>query len=60
MSICRVLPISLVVALAVPAANVAFEADRWQRSNDATVISDMSLVKPKASLSNLRKRALAP
>lgn len=36
--------------------NPVFEADRWERSKDAIIISDMSRVMPKTALSNIRKK----
>ncbi len=36
--------------------NVAFEGDRWERSKDATIISDMSRVEPQTALSTIRKK----
>ena len=51
----RSLAAALLFAAIGSPANVTFEADRWERSRDAIVLHDMSLVEPKASLSNVRK-----
>lgn len=40
----------LLSAFTVLGRNVAFEADRWERSKDAIIISDMSQVTPKNAL----------
>ncbi|MEZ5344965.1 MAG: family 10 glycosylhydrolase [Pyrinomonadaceae bacterium] len=51
----------LAVAIWVPAAsaqsNVLYESDRWERSKDAVIISDMSKVSPQSALTDdLRKK----
>lgn len=39
--------------------NIAFEADRWERSKEAIVLSDMTQVTPKAALtSDIRRKRL--
>jgi hypothetical protein len=48
---------SLLMAAVTYGQNVAFEADRWEKSKEAIVISDMTKVTPKTSLTaDVRKK----
>lgn len=54
--ICGLLFVISAITAVVFGQNPMFESDRWEKSKDAIIISDMSQVMPKTALSNIRKK----
>lgn len=51
-----VLIVIVLMTQVMPAQNFTREADRWERSNEAVVLSDMSRVVPKSALADVRTK----
>ena len=51
-----VLIVTVLMTQVMPAQNFTRESDRWERSNEAVVLSDMSRVVPKSALADVRTK----